>query len=352
MLTIGIAGAGLMGWAHSVGLQMLIEAGMVDATIVAVHDPDRQRAAELAKANGAGVVAGVDELLDRCAVVWVCTPTVTHRSIVEAAVRRGRPVFCEKPLATSLAGAEAMADSVTSSGTRAQVGLVLRSSPVLAALHDVVWSGTLGSPMAAILRDDQYFPVQGTYASHWRADVESAGGGCLLEHSIHDVDILRFLLGEVSEVSARTANFAGYPGIEDLAVVSMHCASGATAQIISVWHEILSRGSTRRLEVICRRGMAWIDNEFGGPLHIETSGGLEVRPCPPPEWISALALEADDFGSTLGAYVAADRAFLDAVSSGTAPQPSFADALVAHRIVDAAYRSAASGGSPVELGDH
>ena len=51
--------------------------------------------------------------------------------------------------------------------------------------------------MAAVFRDDQYFPIQGTYASRWRADVAQAGGGCLIEHSIHDVDILRFCFGEV-----------------------------------------------------------------------------------------------------------------------------------------------------------
>ena len=64
--------------------------------------------------------------------------------------------------------------------------------------------------MAAIFRDDQYFPIQGTYASQWRADVTQAGGGCLIEHSIHDVDILRFCFGEVDELSARTANFSGH----------------------------------------------------------------------------------------------------------------------------------------------
>ena len=58
-------------------------------------------------------------------------------------------------------------------------------------------AGSLGAPMAAVFRDDQYFPIRGTYASQWRADVAQAGGGCLIEHSIHDVDILRFCFGEV-----------------------------------------------------------------------------------------------------------------------------------------------------------
>lgn len=340
-----------MGWAHACGLQMMIEAGIVEASVAAVHDPDSDRAAGFGEANHAVVVDSADEVLDRCQVVWVCTPTAAHQLVVEAAVDRGRAVFCEKPLATSLAGAAAMARVVAAAGVPAQVGLVLRSTPVFGALRAVLGSGELGSPMTAILRDDQYFPVHGAYASTWRSDVEVAGGGCLLEHSIHDVDILRFLFGEVAEVTARTANFAGHPGIEDLAIVSMQFESGATAEIASVWHEIMTRGSTRRLEVICRRGMAWVENEFAGPLYVQTSDGVEERPCPPPTWIDGLPLGGDEMGHTLSAYIQADRAFLDALSSGAAPQPSFSEALAAHRIVDAAYRSAALGGSPVELSE-
>jgi predicted dehydrogenase len=118
---------------------------------------------------------------------------------------------------------------------------------------------------------------------------------------------------------------------------------------VSVWHDILSRGSTRRVEVFCRQGMAWLDNDFLGPLHIQTTAGTEVRPCPPPAWVRALALGDDDIGLAISAYVEADRAFLDAVTSGRPPDPSFAEALVAHRLVDAAYRSSDNGGVPVIL---
>jgi len=62
-----------------------------------------------------------------------------------------------------------------------------------------------------------------------------------------------------------------------------------------------------------------------------------------------LALGDDEIGLAVSAYVEADRAFLDAVSSGGAPQPGFAEAVVAHRLVDAAYRSSAAGGTPVAL---
>ena len=201
--------------------------------------------------------------------------------------------------------------------------------------------------MAAVFRDDQYFPIQGTYGSQWRADATQAGGGCLIEHSIHDLDILRYCFGDVESVVARTANHAGHPGIEDMAAVTLSFAAGFEAQLTSIWHDILSRGSTRRLEVFCRQGMVWLDDEFRGPLHVQTSDGTEVRACPSPPWVDALPLADDEVGLAVRAYVEADRAFLDAVAAGRPPEPGLDVALEAHRLVDAAYRSAAAGGAPI-----
>jgi predicted dehydrogenase len=153
----------------------------------------------------------------------------------------------------------------------------------------------------------------------------------------------------VTEVSGRTGSFSGHEGVEDLATVSLQFASGARAELVSVWHDILSRGSTRRVEVFCRGGMAWLDDDFLGPLHVQTTEGTEVRPCPPPGWVRDLSLGDDDIGLAISAYVEADRAFLDAVAAGRAPEPSFDEAVVAHRLVDAAYRSARAGGTPVTM---
>jgi predicted dehydrogenase len=325
----------------------LIEDGHIDATISVAFDRSEKRAQGFASATGAEVVGGLDELMERCDVVWVCTPTAAHRSAVDAALESGRSIFCEKPLDIDLARATALVAAVEKAGVSAQSGLVLRSAPVFRQLRDLVASGRLGCPMSVVFRDDQYFPIQGTYASKWRADVEQAGGGCLIEHSIHDVDILRFCFGEVEDVTGRTANFSGHPGIEDLAMVSMRFASGLSAHLTSVWHNILSRGSTRRIELFCQEGMVWLDDEFRGPLHIQTSSETEVKACPSPQWVDQLPLADDQVGLAIKSYVEADRAFIDAVASGSSPEPSLGEALVAHTLVDAAYRSAAEGGIPI-----
>ncbi|MGA2519701.1 MAG: Gfo/Idh/MocA family oxidoreductase, partial [Acidimicrobiales bacterium] len=302
MVRIGFVGTGVIAWAHAIGLQAMIGAGVVDAEIVAVHDLDPGRASAFAAATGAEAVAGSNEVLERCDAVWVCTPTAAHAAVVEEAVARGVAVFCEKPLAPDLARAEALAAAVARSGVPAQVGLVLRSTPVFGALRDVVASGELGPPMVAVFRDDQYFPVQGLYGSTWRSDVSVAGGGCLIEHSIHDLDILRYCLGDVVSVSARTANAAGYEGVEDLATVSMRFASGACADLVSVWHDILSRPSTRRVELFCRNGMAWLEDDHIGPLHVQTDAGVEIRACPLADWVEHLPISRDDVGLVIRMY--------------------------------------------------
>ena len=350
MLRIGFVGTGLIAWAHGLSVQALIDGGVVDASIVAVCDTSERRArgfADVVGGAGAEVVADAAEVARRCDAIWVCTPTSAHRGAVDQAVAAGCAVFCEKPLDIDLPRATALVEAVGASGVASQSGLVLRSAPVFRELRDLVQGGTLGAPMAAVFRDDQYFPIQGTYASQWRADAAQAGGGCLIEHSIHDLDILRFCFGDVDSVVARTANHAGHRGIEDLAAVTLSFSSGFEAQLTSVWHDILSRGSTRRLEVFCRQGMVWLDDEFRGPLHIQTSEGLEVRACPSPPWVDALPLADDEVGLAVRAYVEADRSFIDAVVGGRPPAPGLDVALEAHRLVDAAYRSAAGGGAPI-----
>jgi predicted dehydrogenase len=201
--------------------------------------------------------------------------------------------------------------------------------------------------MGVVFRDDQYLPNQGQYASEWRADVTIAGGGTLLEHSIHDLDVLRWLLGDATSVSARTANFAGHQGIEDLAVATITFESGAVATLTSAWHQILTRPSTRSLEVICERGIAGVsDNEFTGPIRLIADAGNDERVVEQPEWVQTLPIE-EPWLRFAGTYAPQALSFLTALAEGRTPEPGLDVAVAAHRLADAVYRSAALGGAPV-----
>ncbi|HUF33392.1 MAG TPA: Gfo/Idh/MocA family oxidoreductase [Acidimicrobiales bacterium] len=346
MIEIGIIGCGFIGTIHSRAIKGVVGAGLVDASVVATCDVDLERARASARPHGAALATtDPHELLDAVDAVWICTPTSSHRGLVEAAAAAGVALLCEKPLATSLEDAEAMAAAVAAAGIPAQVGLVLRTAPAYQAVVDLVRSGSLGRPMAVVFRDDQFLPVRGHYASTWRGEVSIAGGGTLLEHSIHDVDVLSWLLGEVTSVSARTAAFAALPGIEDVAVVTLTYASGAVATLASVWHQVLTRPSTRSLEVICEDGIVAVTDEYTGPLTVTTDAGIEERACPYPDWVDGLGMRGE-LGAAAAGYAPQARAFLDALAAGRPPAPGLGVAVAAHRIAAAAYRSAADGGAP------
>jgi predicted dehydrogenase len=347
---VAIVGCGFIGGIHSMVLWGLRHAGCSDAAVVACCDTDIERARLFALYHGAGL-ATTDpaEAMAAADVVWICTPTSTHRALTDIACRAGLACYCEKPLAPTLGEAEGLAAAVGAVGIPVQVGLVLRHSAVLGAAADLVGSGELGRLMAIVFRDDQYFPIQGQYASTWRADVSIAGGGTLIEHSIHDLDVLAWLAGPVHSVSANTANFAGHEGVEDVAAVILVHESGATSTLTSVWHSVLSRPSTRRIEIFCERGMLWTDDEATGPLHLQTDAGVTEVPlrgqeggsAPPAEDAVAKALGLpEELEAGLSLYVRSDLAFLESLAASRIPSPGLQPALAAHRLAELAYRSA------------
>jgi predicted dehydrogenase len=337
-LRIGFLGAGLIATYHSKSLRW----GRADVTWAGVYDPDTERAERFAAASGATACASEDEVLDTCDAVYVCTWTSEHPRLVEAAVARGLAVFCEKPLAVNLAGASEMAASVGRAGVVNQVGLVLRRSPAFLFLRYLVNDPASGRLMSVVFRDDQYIPTQGMYGSTWRADPAKAGSGTLLEHSIHDIDVLQWLAGPITSVSARTAHFHDLAGIEDAAAVSLSFSSGAVGTLASVWHDVLERPSLRRVEVFCERGwFAMEEDDWWGPIHwIRLGGERGTRRGPD------LEAAVRDAGLPVENP---DRAFIDCVAAGRPAHPDFATALRAHLVADAVYRSAAAGGQLTEV---
>jgi predicted dehydrogenase len=346
MLRIGLIGCGHIGTVHAFALRQLADAGLIDADITATYDTDPERARKLADANHASPAESLEAALDEVDVAWICTWTAGHLPSVEAAVARGLPIFCEKPLAPTLPDCRRIAELLVA--VPHQVGLVLRHAPVFRNLAEIVHSGRYGKPMALVLRDDQYFPIQGMYGSTWRSDVDKAGGGTLIEHSIHDLDVINWVLGPAESVSAHTASVFGYPGIDDSAALRLTYPGGATASLVSVWHQVTTRPSTRRLELFCEAAFLWTEDDYLGPLHVETSAGVETIEGDPPAWIDRLTVP-EVLAKPLAQYAEPTKMFLDSLGANGPDAHGFPDvgvALAAHDVVDGAYRSAAVGGEP------
>lgn len=343
---VGLIGCGHIGRFHSRNLRGAIRSGVVQAEYVAVCDRDRARAEAFAAITGARLVtADAAELLDYPGLntVYICTETAEHPALVEAAAQRGLHVFCEKPLARTLDEVEAMVAAVERAGVIHQVGLVLRYSPVLTVLADLMREPGLGPLLTAHLRDDQFFPVRGHYNSSWRGSFERAGGGTLIEHSIHDVDLFRWLFGEIRAVRCRTREATpGHPGIEDVALVTFEHEGGHCTTLTSVWHGLDDRPSTRYLEVFFEGGYFATEHDFLGPIRWQGRSG-PVQEMSTDEvferYVRLVGL--DDGRATLARQgMLEDVDFLEAVRDGRPAFPGFGEALAAHRVIDACYRSA------------
>jgi UDP-N-acetylglucosamine 3-dehydrogenase len=151
----------------------------------------------------------------------VATPPDFHRPVVEAAARAGKHVFCEKPLSTNLADADAMIAACDRAGVVFQHGFVLRFYPVHELARRLVDDGEIG--------DLVY--IEGDYAGSYRGPRQRPASwygslGGLLENGIHKVDLLNWFGGELQSISAEAGSFSGQPDWEDYAVILMRYASG------------------------------------------------------------------------------------------------------------------------------
>ena len=181
--------------------------------------------------------------------VMITAPTSTHRDLVLATLAAGKALFCEKPLAPSFTEVEEICGAVAAAAKPSQVGFHSRFHPIVNELRDLVVSGEVGAPMAYTLRDDQYWPTGAVVPGHtsWRSERAQAGGGALLEHSIHAADLVCWMFGPAVRVSARTRSMFGFE-VEDVAAVTIEHASGVVGTILSVFNGVRGR-EERRFEV-------------------------------------------------------------------------------------------------------
>lgn len=341
-LRIGFIGAGFIARYHAFQLRLASEPNEVGP----VFDLEPERAAAFIAEEGGTVVSSLEAVLEASDAVFVCTWTVHHLEAVRAVVAAGLPVFCEKPLSTDLDGAAELAKVVEGGGVPAAVGLVLRTAPAMLTVRELLAEPAHGRVMNVVFRDDQFLPIQGIYGSTWRADAELAGSGALLEHSIHDVDLLEWLLGPAWSVAATMSEFHGHPGIEDSVSALVRFPTGATASLVSVWHDVLRRPSQRRIEIFCERALITLEGEIFGPVRVETAD--EEYVLDGDALVAWLAERAVALRSTEQDFLEAARAFHDG-GGVRRVEPDVQDALRAHVVVDAMYRSSAAGGAPVDI---
>ncbi|MDJ0347960.1 Gfo/Idh/MocA family oxidoreductase [Cryobacterium sp. PH29-G1] len=312
-LSIGLIGAGGITHVH-------IPAWLALGARVTVFS--LEGSAAVAAHYGVGVADSLDELFDNCDVVDICTPTATHYRIAERALRAGKHVICEKPIALTEADADALAELAAFVGKQLHPAHVVRYFAEYALAQQAVAAGQVGEP--AILRFSRIgeFPTW----SSWFADAEQSGG-IVLDQMIHDLDIARWIAGEVTEVYA--VKSAG-DGCETAQVVLTH-ASGALSYVTGVWGAPGTTFATS-FSIAGSRGILTHDSRTDASLRFDLGA--------PP--IGTHSMRPD---TSLGEspYLTELREFAAAISGGATPRVSLGDATRAVGLAVAAIESIATG---------
>jgi predicted dehydrogenase len=347
---IGLIGAGVIGAAHSAVLQQIGRALHGRVELVAAADPLAARRSLFADLYGyQHLFADGHQMLAQAEInaVFVCTPTRAHAELVHAAAARGLHVFCEKPLAMNHREGVAMIDAVERAGVRSQIGLVLRFSAVYTVMRSLLQDPRAGRPVAVIFRDDQCFPIRGVHDSAWRADRAQTAGGTLIEHGVHDLDLLTWFFGPVARLRAWEHNRAGHPGVEDYMAAELQFTSGLRAQLVNVWHDMVQRPSNRRLEIFCDTAFVASEADMSGEVVYQFGDGPESRLSEAEVQQRFLALRPqmpEALRDCCGvSYLVQDLAFVEALLADRAPAPAMRIGLEAQRLAAAAYHAARTG---------
>jgi predicted dehydrogenase len=309
---------------------------------------------------------------DDVGLVDVCTPGDTHAEIAIAALDAGKHVLCEKPLANTVAEAEAMADAAARAaarGVRSMVGFTYRRVPAIGLARRLVAEGRLGRirhVRAAYLQDwiaDPQAPMS------WRLEKERAGSGALGDIGAHVVDLTQFITGEtVTGVSALLETFveerplpaaagslSGVAGegmgrvtVDDAAVFLARFSGGAVATFEAT-RFALGRKNGIRIEINGSEGSLAFDFEdmnvlefFDGTEPAERAGFRRIIVTEPEHPYVAAWWPA---GHGLGYEHGFTHQVVDlvtAIAKDEDPVPSFADGLQVQRVLDAVERSAAA----------
>lgn len=337
-MRIAIIGAGLQGNRRA---QALV--GLPDTELVIVTASERSSAEPLARRMQCDAGAGWEDVVRRkdIDVVVVCTPPDSHAAITLAALEEGKHVLCEKPLARTIAEGEAMVAAAREKGLVLRCGFNHRYHPGVMAAKQQFDNGAIGQPIFA--RSVYGICGRPGYEKEWRADPDITSGGQLMEQGIHVIDLFRWFLGELQDVTAvvETSCWPIAP-LEDNAFVICRTGAGVPASLhssLTQWKNIFS------FEVYGKEGYLAVEGLGGGYGTEKLTIGKTVFDRP-------FAYETTEFRGGDISWKEEWLAFVDTIKTGAKPLDSATDGVMALRIVFAAYEAARSGGRVVLASSH
>lgn len=311
---IGVIGLGSIGQTHIATWSSL---GYV---LVAVADPVEAARIAALKNGDWQIYASGEELIQHADVdiVSICTPPAFHKDLAIAALAAGKIVLCEKPMASTVADAEAMVAAAEASSGQLHVGFCHRFEPAMIAIKKLIDDGDLGVPIT--LRN-RFAGVMTSPEKTWFSNRAISGGGSLADSTIHSIDIFRFLLGDSVEVRSLHSTQASDQGpaldVEDSGVIILQNAAGAIGVLESSWRTPPGEWS---VTVYGTSGQASFDYGTGEGWMINAAG--EKSPLP----FDAGDRFAAEFANVIASWRGESK-----------PAANAQDGLAANRILAAAY---------------
>lgn len=239
MLRVGIVGAGLQGKRRA-----SVFPKIKDATLVAVSAEHLAHAKTLADQYHCEALEGWDWVTKRkdLDIILVCTPTHLHEKITVAALRSGKHVLCEKPLARTLEECDSMILAAKETGKVLKCGFNHRHFPAVWEAKEQIKAGKIGKPL--FIRSRYGITGEPGREKEWRTDPAKTSGGHLMEQGIHAIDLSRWILGDISQVIGfRETQYWPFGDLEDNAFVILRTPSGQMASIhttLMQWKNLFS----------------------------------------------------------------------------------------------------------------
>jgi len=302
-----------------------------EVTIAGIYDDNAGRATRMGAQFQAPVFSKAQDLLDLSLdAVIICAENINHRPLVELAAGQTKYILCEKPIATTLEDGQAMLDLCAARETHLQIAFPVRFAQPVVHLKRMLDENALGRIFSAKCTNHGRMP------GGWFIDPTLSGGGAVIDHTVHVIDLLRwFWQTEVTEVYAEIGHSLLHPdlGIDDAGLLSFSLANGIYGTLDTSWSRPASYPTWGdvKIDLVGEQGRIRVD---AFRQHLALSSDLSGKT----EWVT--------WGSNPDQGLIND--FVEMVHQGREPSITGRDGLKALEVALAAYQSAQTG-KPVTL---
>ena len=322
-----------------------------DVNIVAIAEENEMRGSEAVKKFGGTHYKDYRQLLGRDDVdlVFIHSANNTHKKIALDAIKAGKHLFCEKPLATTVADAEEMTEAVNRSGLRHAVGFCSRFIPEAERAKEIISQGLLGK----LLTVKALIGLAGIkeigcpdYMANWMVDPVRGGGGALIDEGAHAFDLLHWFIGDIQSVCCAAANLnKSHLQVEDDATTLTRFANGALGSVTTLWSLNIDIGMRNVLEIYGSEGTLFVELTSKNPrvsLYSERVPKTALGGWFDPH-IKPAETEPHDYlswATHTRHYKREVTNFIECFKNGQPFRATFDDGLKVARVTEAAYRSA------------